>query len=331
MEWHESIWDGEPTVVLRAGATRLEVAHRGATVLGWRVPDGAERPVELAVSYPDTAALERNTTAAFAVLAPFPNRIAGGTYGFDGARHDLRPGMHPADAEVSHGLVRRAPWRLARVAADDDRAAAELTMTIAADGHPGYPFDIDLIARYTLTARSLRLELTARNTGERPAPVVLGWHPYLRLPGHETIDGLELDLPATGRVRTDDRLIPLPGGDAYERFDGLRLAPIGTTRLDDAFTAPDEDAVTVLRSPLTGDRLELHRRGAPVVHVFTGDVLAPPRSALALEPVGAVTNAFNRTDCADHVALAPGAQRTLVAELSYVPVLPGTRQRAPGR
>jgi aldose 1-epimerase len=48
-----------------------------------------------------------------------------------------------------------------------------------------------------------------------------------------------------------------------------------------------------------------------LMHVFTGDTLARrPRGALALEPVEFMTNAFNRPECREALALAPGAERS---------------------
>ncbi len=40
--------------------------------------------------------------------------------------------------------------------------------------------------------RFLDVMLRARNVGTTAAPVSLGWHPYLRVPGHGTVDALEL-------------------------------------------------------------------------------------------------------------------------------------------
>lgn len=317
--------DGEPTVLLRGGGARLEVALKGATVLRWVVPGSDGEQVELAAGYNSAAALERNREGAFAVMAPFANRIRGGRYTFAGEEHDLRPAMHPADPEVIHGLVRRAPWQVGDVTEDDDGARVTLTTTVRAGQHPGYPFDVDLELTFGLAAHRLSLALRATNVGTTTAPVVVGWHPYFALPGHETIDGLTVSVPAETRVLVDDALIPLPGDEAYQSLpDGLQLEPLGDTRLDASFLlAPTAGtASTWLRSPVTGRAVEIRQRPeqAPVMHIFTGDTLeGRERTVIALEPVGGIADAYNRAEWTERVELAPGATRELDVEVVHHP------------
>ncbi len=316
--------DGEPTVRLRHDGARLEVALKGATVLRWAVP-GGDGPVELAAGYDSAAALERNKEGAFAVMAPFANRIRDGRYTFAGEEHDLRPAMHPADEEVIHGLVRRAAWRVEEHTEDDDGAHLTLSTTVRADEHPGYPFDLDLQLTFALTAHRLGLALRVTNVGTTAAPVVVGWHPYFALPGHETIDGLTVSVPAKAQVMVDDALIPLPGDDAYRDLpEGLRLEPVGDTRLDASFLLAQADgtASTWLRSPVTGRAVEIRQRPeqAPVMHIFTGDTLeGRERTVIALEPVGGIADAYNRAEWAERVELAPGAVRALDVEVVHHP------------
>ena len=318
--------DGEPTVLLRRDGARLEVALKGATVLRWAVP-GSEggQQVELAAGYDSAAALERNKEGAFAVMAPYANRIRGGQYTFAGEEHDLRPSMHPADPEVIHGLVRRAPWRVEGHGEDEDGAHLALSTTVRADEHPGYPFDLDLQVTFRLTEHRLGVAMRVTNVGTTVAPVVVGWHPYFALPGHETIDGLTVNVPAQTRVLVDDALIPLPGDEAYQPLpDGLRLEPVGDTRLDASFLLAETEgtASTWLRSPVTGRAVEIRQRPeqAPVMHIFTGDTLeGRERTVIALEPVGGIADAYNRPEWADRVELAPGATRDLDVEVVYHP------------
>ena len=47
-----------------------------------------------------------------------------------------------------------------------------------------------------------------------------------------------------------------------------------------------------------------------VMHAFTGDTLGRgARSAIALEPMECMADAFNRPDCASAIRLEPGAER----------------------
>ncbi|UNX53633.1 aldose 1-epimerase [Georgenia sp. TF02-10] len=316
--------DGEPTWVLTnpAGA-RLVVAERGATALAWQVPDGAGR-ADLLDGYPTAAELTELDGYRGSVLAPWSNRIAGARYTFAGVSHDLGVAAD-GTREALHGLVTGLRWR--RSPAAD--GVLRLTAVVPPDLNPGYPFSVTVTAAYSLGVGAagesrLGLEITATNTGDGPAPVTLGWHPYLRMPGHDTIDDLELTVPARARVLTDAHLIPLPGEQAYAGVSApVRLRLAGLV-LDQAFTdlVPDDDGVvtSVLRSPATGATLTLEQEPdqARVVHVFTGDPLVRRRrAAVAVEPCQTMADAFNRADCADIVPVEPGQTRQLVTDIVY--------------
>lgn len=321
-------FDGEPTWVLtHPDGARLVVAETGATLLAWQVPGPDGRPVDLLDGYTSAAELEARNGYRNAVLVPWPNRVRGAVYTFAGQRHELAAN---ADGEALHGLVTAARFTRAHVAASDSDRTVRLRTAIAPGDHPGYPFALDVAVTYSLGVGSegearLDVELSVVNTGDTVAPVALGWHPCLRLPGHAVVDDLDLTIPARARVLTDENLIPLAGEQAYAGVSApARYAPLGTAVLDDAFThlVPDEDGVvaTVVRSPRTGDTLTVEQEPdqARVVHVFTGDTLdRDPRASVAVEPCQLLADAFNRADTAEAVALAPGARRQLVSGIVY--------------
>ena len=83
--------------------------------------------------------------------------------------------------------------------------------------------------------------------------------------------------------------------------------------IDACFThldAAGKRCETVLRHTQTSDELRVWQFGGSM-HVFTGDTLARDRRhSIALEPVEAVTNAFNRAECAGALHLGPGETRS---------------------
>ncbi|WP_043498712.1 aldose 1-epimerase [Georgenia sp. SUBG003] len=325
-----STFDGEPTWVLtHPDGARLVVAETGATVLSWQAPGADGQLVELLDGYASAAELAEEDGYRNALLVPWSNRIRDARYRFAGVSHDLGP-ARDGSREALHGLVTGVRFARAQMSVRDSDLAVRLVASVAPDEHEGYPYSLDVAVSYALGVGSegesrLGLELTATNTGDAPAPVTLGWHPYLRLPGHDTVDGLELTVPARSRVVTDESKIP-PAGEAA--FAGettpVRFAPLGSSVLDQAFTdlVPDDDGVvaTVLRSPRTGESLTVEQEPfqARVVHVFTGDTLRrAPRASVAVEPCGLLTDAFNRADSAEALTLAPGEQRQLVSDIVY--------------
>lgn len=301
----------DEVIVLRAGPARLEVATIGATPLRWLVELGEEL-TDVLDGYRDTAELREQDGVRNGLMAPFCNRVSDGRYTFDGVEHDLLPGSE--ERTIYHGLVRTEPFALVRLDQLDDAAVAVLRCDALAGGDAtGYPFQVIVQVEYRLARDSLGVQITGTNAGERAAPFASGWHPYFRLPGSDVVDRLHLSVPSTVAIASDSHLVPLPGARAFVAHDGAQWAPFGDAVVDAAFSHLRDNgktASTTLSDPVTGMRLTLEQdRG--LVHVFTGDTLArDPRASVAVEPVEAMTDSFNRSDCADSVRLEPGQART---------------------
>ena len=140
-------------------------------------------------------------------------------------------------------------------------------------------------------------------------------------------DDWMLEIPARTMIRTDARLIPLPGDAAYvpleqaPALDFREARRIGARVLDNGYAglAIDRDGRmhTRLRDPSSSFSLSVwQERG--VMHAFTGDTLgAGARSAIALEPMECMADAFNRPDCASAIRLEPGAERVFRCGVEY--------------
>ena len=77
------------------------------------------------------------------VLMPWPNRIDGGRYRFDGRDLQL-PLTEASKGNAIHGLVRWASWRVI----EHEPARAVLGHVLRPQ--PGYPFVLDLRIEYSL-------------------------------------------------------------------------------------------------------------------------------------------------------------------------------------
>ncbi|MGB6457255.1 MAG: aldose 1-epimerase family protein [Streptosporangiaceae bacterium] len=243
------------------------------------------------------------------LLAPWPNRIDGGRYSFRGESFQLDL-SEPAHGTAIHGLTRWANWQLTAHAAD----AAELTLSLL--GHAGYPFCLELRARYRLTPDAgLEVSVTARNPGSRAAPFGTGSHPYL-LAGSDSIDDWQLQLPAARWQPCDDRGIPTgePQDVSGTRYDFRARRALGAVALDHAFTGLRTDADGRARVVLAGPDADVELWAGPGygwLQVFTGDTLGPDarRRAVAIEPMTCPPNAF--VSGTDLLAIEPGAAVTL--------------------
>ncbi|HMO01096.1 MAG TPA: aldose 1-epimerase family protein [Miltoncostaeaceae bacterium] len=236
------------------------------------------------------------------VLAPWPNRLAGGTYAWAG--RDLRaPLSEPARGNAIHGLVRWSNWQAT------DRAPDRVTMRLRLHPQPAYPFALDLAAAYVLGPDGLGVTFTAANAGDGPAPFGVGFHPYLTA-GTGLVDDAVLTVPADAWLPADDAGIPTGERRPVDGdLDLRRGRAIGGAVLDHCFTGLVRDAEGRATVTLEGPsrRLRLWMDGAfGFVMVFTGDTLPPQhrRRGVAVEPMSCAADAFNSG--AGLVALDPG-------------------------
>jgi aldose 1-epimerase len=289
-EQFEIACDEQRATIVEVGAGVREYVHADRAVLD---------------PYPPQAICDG---AHGAVLIPWPNRLADGRYRFDDADRQLAL-TEPDKHNAIHGLLRWRPWRLLQ------RGPDRVAMGTRLHPQPGYPFALDASVTYELGERGLVVTTTALNVGDRPCPYGAGQHPYLS-PGDALLDECTLTLPAATRIDTDaERQLPTGSEPvAGTRFDfraGRRLSDL---QVDFAFTdlARDElgRATASLAAP-DGRTAQLWvDESYPVIEIYTGDTLSPPRRrrGLGVEPMTCWPNAFQNGH--GLVRLEPGQAHT---------------------
>src|SRR5262245_4069956 len=90
------------------------------------------------------------------VLAPWPNRLADGSYEFNGRRHQL-PLTEPDAHNAIHGLVQWQPWRAC------EQEARRVVVEHVLRPQPGYPFALELRIEYALSDDGLMVSMRATN------------------------------------------------------------------------------------------------------------------------------------------------------------------------
>jgi aldose 1-epimerase len=239
------------------------------------------------------------------LLAPWPNRIDGGRYVFEGTEYFLAL-TEPARSNAIHGLTRWTAWTVVR------HEASAVRLRSAPHGYQGYPFSVEIEAEYRLDpGRGLQVTITAHNRGSQAAPYGTGNHPYLTV-GTPLVDECELSLPAQSWLPMDDRGIPsgAPQPVAGTDYDFRRPRTIGTTQLDHALTGLSRDDQGRAWARLSaGPATQVNLWAGTGYHwlqVFTGDPLGPDRrrKALAIEPMTCPPNAFASGE--DLLILGPG-------------------------
>lgn len=300
---HTSSGGERPTgqqYTIKAGEYTAAVTEVGAGLRSLRLDNR-----ELVMEFPEDGS---PVGGSGQLLIPWPNRVRDGKYTWRGVERRLEI-TEAARHNAIHGLTRHAAWRL------DAQTDSEICLTLRLEPQPGYPFLLELAARYWLDADAgLTVSVTARNAGDWEAPYGIGSHAYLKTDGG--LDGPQglVQVPAGRWLMVDERMIPqceVPvGGTPYDFRD---RRPLRGVTLDTAFTDIVRDADGRARVTLGqgsdgvtmwfGDGLEW-------VQLFSGDPLDQPyrRSALAVEPMSCPPNAFATGKGV--IALEPGASVT---------------------
>lgn len=275
---------------IESGGYRAVVTETGATLRSLSY-DGRD----LIQGHDETAMC---SGARGQLLVPWPNRVRDGAFSFEGRSLQL-PLSEPDRHNASHGLVRWASWHRHL----EDRAApGSVTLGYRSMAQTGYPWTLDLTARYAIGQDGLTVTLTATNLADSPAPFACGAHPYLTT-GSEHVDADRLTLPGSFRLLTDDeRKLPTGRQDVSgTSYDFRDERPIGDVVLDHAYTdlTRDSDGLSrvTLRSP-AGPGVELWADPRfRWLQAYTADDQGPrARTALAVEPTTAPPDAFNSGD-----------------------------------
>ena len=226
------------------------------------------------------------------VLVPWPNRLRGGRYMFDGAEQQLAL-TEPATGNAIHGLGRWARWDVRQ------QDASSVTLGLDVVPQTGWPFELTVEIRYTLDATDgLRVDATAANHGSGRAPFGAGFHPYLACgsDGSAGVADVEVTIPADTRLLVDAAQIPVGAepveGTAYDLRGGRRL---GELRMDDCFTGldfSDGRAVAEVRASGAAARLWCDESFS-YLQAFTLDAFPGGGSGIAIEPMTCAPDAFN--------------------------------------
>ena len=270
---------------------QIEIVHGGQRAVVVEVGGGLRTYDVDGVAVLDGYAEHEMVTAARGQpLVPWPNRLHGGRYTWDGTEHEV-PLDEPSQGNALHGLARYRAWRPV------DRTRDAVTMTLRLHPSPPYPFCLDLAVRYALTDEGVVVESSATNVGADAAPYAQGAHPYITVGGR--IDDARLTLPADTRLPTDENQIPT-GTEPVDGtpYDFREPRPIGSLEIDHAFCdlrrGPDGRA----RLRLDGDGRAVEvwlDESYPWLEVFTGDTVPQVerrRQGLGVEPMTAPPNAF---------------------------------------
>jgi len=286
-----------------AGTSATIAPDLGFNCFRFQVPDRG-RPLD--ILWAEDAfegGKKRPSGSGIPILFPFPGRILGTSFTFEGREYPLVAGDGRGNA--IHGFVLDRPWRVVEKsdshvtgefhAARDDRSLLER-----------WPADFRIAVTYSLAGASLSIAIELDNPDDRPLPFGLGLHPYFAVPLGATIGATgsasasSADVGATGSASAADHCrVTVPVRRAWELADMIvtgrqhpaeSIAPIASgmrfadMRLDNVFggvefqngrcTARIDDPASGRAVMLTFDET------FPVCVVYN----PPHRQAVCIEP-----------------------------------------------
>lgn len=283
--------DGTPVerFTLSNGSLTAEVISYGAILASLRVPDRAGATANVVLGYASLEDYLADDASFGATVGRYANRIAGGSFAIDGTTYRLPINNGPNSI---HGGIKGFSKRVWRAGGAVEADGPTVTLRyVSADGEEGYPGELWVEVRYTLTADAIRIDYAATTT--KPTVLNLTNHSYFNLAGegagsiegHEvmiaadaftparadsiptgeirSVTGTPFDFresrPIGARIRASDEQILL--GRGYDHNFVLRDNPEGKARL----------AVRV-REPASGRVMEVLTR-EPGVQLYTGNFL----------------------------------------------------------
>lgn len=272
---------------------RVQVAH-GNNVSQFQVPVLDREPVDVLIT-PDSSS---GYSYGNPILFPFPNRVRGGTYRFEGATYQLDINETTRGNHI-HGLVNRRAWQTEATGTDTRIGAwhrASYDLRDDPEAQRQYPFGAVITVTTSLHNRCLTQVTLVENRGEGRLPMGYGIHPWFPVtlsdaPREEThvyvpgaaIWELEALVP-NGRVVSVE----------HTNLDLREWPPIADRELDHVYTRverrPDGWSEAGILYPDAGLRLLVE--ASPNFREWV--IFAPPaRPVVCLEPYTGTTNAVN--------------------------------------
>jgi len=239
-----------------------------------------------------------------AILAPWPNRLGGGRYEFEGYTGQL-PVNEIDRTNALHGLLCWENWWLIR------HGHSDVTLEFDLPARAGWPYQLRFTVRYWLEDDGLHCRFTTTNIGQKTAPVGVGFHPWLSA-GDAVLDQCEVRLDATSHVLNDSRLLPTGETEPVAGDYDLRMRrSLAGLDLDDAWVGATYDGEgrswCILYCPDGKAPAVWMDQSMDVWQVCSADHIPNYRRfGLAAEPMSCIADAFNTKDRL--IELAPGTQ-----------------------
>jgi aldose 1-epimerase len=182
------------------------ITDHGATVVSLQVPDRSGQFADVVLGFDDLSGYLRSDTYFGATIGRYANRIAHGRFTLDGVEYQLP--KNNGENSLHGGLKGFDKVLWAATGVGSEQPSLELTY-LSKDGEQGYPGNLSVSVRYTLTSNNeLRIEYAART--EKDTILNLTNHSYFNLSGAGSGNILShmLEIAADRYTPINSQLIP---------------------------------------------------------------------------------------------------------------------------
>ena len=186
--------------------TIVKITNYGGIVTSFITKDKNDAASSIVVGFDSIAQYLQSPPYFGAIIGRYGNRIGGGKFSIGDQTYSLATND---GANHLHGGIKgfdKVIWTADPVS---DTVASLSLHYLSKDGEEGYPGNLDVTVKYTLTDEDeLRIEYDA--TTDKPSPVNLTNHSYFNLTGdvQATILDHQLQIDANGYTPVDAGLIP---------------------------------------------------------------------------------------------------------------------------
>lgn len=276
----------------RENGMALTLLDYGATVQSLFVPDRGGNPVDVVLGYDTIEEYEQNGGFLGATIGRMANRIGKGQFTLGGKTYQLA--LNDGGNHL-HGGVRGFDRQMWQVRAEGDSLVCT---RLSPDGEEGYPGNLQLAVRFTLTDDALTIDYEAQT--DRDTIVSLTNHSYFNLAGGGSVLEHVLQVDASRFLENDAGCLPTGRmlGVSGTAFDFRKPKPIGRDLgMDDPnlcggydhnFVLSSGDAA-VLESGETGIRMRVVT-DLPGMQVYSSNSLTkrPGKRGSTMDRHGAV-------------------------------------------
>jgi len=229
---------------------------------------------------------QRPSGSGIPILFPFPGRIPGTTFEWEGKKYELEAG--DAFGNAIHGFVHKRPWRVIEQSGGNRIVGQFHAWKDDPALKDRWPADFRITATYELQGNTLHTHYLLDNPGDTPLPFGFGTHPYFRVPlGGAKAEDCIVKLPVSAQWELAEML---PTGkrselaNAGEFQAGLRFADC---KFDDVFTGlvpkQGDQIVSSIADP--GSQVEMQIRFSAKEFRECVVYTPPHREAICIEPL----------------------------------------------